>query len=81
MLFPTAQDQEDYFKRAEFLNNCQKSLNIYNWTKTAYTGFKSLFMSSTRLVASPTSTSASVTSITLWDYPKFQGYSVNDGDN
>ena len=29
-LFPTAQDQEDYFKRAEFLNNCRKSLNIYN---------------------------------------------------
>ena len=29
-LFPTAQDQEEYFKRAEFLNNCRKSLNIYN---------------------------------------------------
>ena len=32
-LFPTAQDQEDYFKRADFLNNCHKSLNIYNWTR------------------------------------------------
>ena len=33
-LFPTcpatAQDQEDYFKSVEFLNNCNKSLHIYN---------------------------------------------------
>ena len=29
-LFPTAKDQEDCFKRAEFLNNCHKSLSIYN---------------------------------------------------
>ena len=32
-LCPAAQDQEDYFKSAEFLNNCRKSLRIYNWTK------------------------------------------------
>jgi len=29
-LFPAAQDQEGYFKSAEFLNNCHKSLHIYN---------------------------------------------------
>ena len=28
-LFPTAQDQKEYFKSAEFRNNCHKSLNIY----------------------------------------------------
>ena len=32
-LIPTAQDQQDYNKSAEFLNNCHKLLNIYNWTK------------------------------------------------
>ena len=30
VLIPTAQDQEDYFKSAEFLNNCHKLLNICN---------------------------------------------------
>ena len=29
-LFPTAQDQEDYFKSPEFLSNYHKSLNMYN---------------------------------------------------
>ena len=67
MLFLTAQDQEDYFKSAEFLNNCHKSLNTCEYVqlnKTAYTDFKSLSMSSTKVVALvPTSTSASITLI------------------
>ena len=66
-LIPAAQDQEDYFKSAEFLNNCHKLLNIYNWTKLHILVLSHCPWVVPRVVALvPTSTSASITLISLW---------------
>ena len=67
MLFPTAHDQEVYFKSAEFLNNNLSQIIEYlQLNKSVYTGFKPLSMSSNRVVALlPTLTSPSITLISV----------------
>ena len=69
-LFPTAQDQEDYFKTASSVSEQLSQIIEYvqlNKTAYIYTDVWSLFMSSTWVVALvPTSTSASIKLISIW---------------
>ena len=65
-LFPTAQDQEDYFKSPEFLSNYHKSLNMYNWTKLHILVLSHCpFVISGVVALVPTSTSALITLISV----------------